>query len=100
MRGSSSTDVLSSHSAVDLRNSSTGVALGATRAPTSAAAFIEESYLARVVADVARNPALRRELNARVPPIILEAAEAALRRTPVGKAFDAAWKLYGKVRPR
>jgi len=73
---------------------------GAIRAPTSAVAFVEESYLARVVASIAVNPALRAELHARVPPVIVEAAHAALKRTPVGKAADAAWGVFEKVRPR
>ena len=73
---------------------------GAVRAPTSAVDFVERSYLARVLAEVASNPGLRRELNARVPPVIWEAAQDALRRTPAGKAVDAAYGVLEKLRPK
>ena len=56
--------------------------------------------LARVLAEVASNPGLRRELNARVPPVIWEAAQDALRRTPAGKAADAAYGVLEKLRPK
>jgi hypothetical protein len=73
---------------------------GALRAPTSAYSFVENSFAARVVAHVAQNPELRAELNKRVPPVIVEALQSAVRRTPVGKAFDAALGVLEKVRPK
>ena len=73
---------------------------GALRAPTSAYSFVENSFAARVVAHVAQNPELRAELNKRVPPVIVEALQSAVRRTPVGKAFDAALGVLDKVRPK
>ena len=73
---------------------------GALRAPTSAYSFVENSFAARVVAHMAQNPELRAELNKRVPPVIVEALQSAVRRTPVGKAFDAALGVLDKVRPK
>ena len=73
---------------------------GSLRAPTSAYSFVENSFAARVVAHVAQNPELRAELNKRVPPVIVEALQSAVRRTPVGKAFDAALGVLDKVRPK
>ena len=73
---------------------------GSLRAPTSAYSFVENSFAARVVAHVAQNPELRAELNKRVPPVIVEALQSAVRRTPVGKAFDAALGVLEKVRPK
>ena len=73
---------------------------GALRALTSAYSFVENSFAARVVAHVAQNPELRAELNKRVPPVIVEALQSAVRRTPVGKAFDAALGVLEKVRPK
>ena len=49
---------------------------------------------------MAQNPELRAELNKRVPPVIVEALQSAVRRTPVGKAFDAALGVLDKVRPK
>ena len=73
---------------------------GALRAPTSAYSFVENSYAARVVAHVAQNPELRTELNKRVPPVIVDALHSAVRRTPVGKAYDAALSILERVRPK
>ena len=70
------------------------------RAPTSAVAWVEESALARVLARVAKDAGLRRELNARIPPIVADAAQAALARTPAGKAARAALDVLAKIRPR
>ena len=85
------------------RRGATGVPIsreGALRAPTSAYSFVENSFAARVVAHVAQNPELRAELNKRVPPVIVEALQSAVRRTPVRKSIDAALGVLDKVRPK
>ena len=67
---------------------------GALRAPTSAYSFVENSFAARVVAHVAQNPELRAELNKRVPPVIVEALQSAVRRTPVGRRSTRRWASW------